>query len=165
MSDTPLIPARLPRRPLLLAAALIAAELLIVGITFKHGIRFDCRANWGGTACGLASRSLAALYCLLAAGGLFAVLRAGLVRRLLAEARQAPRALWLNLPGFALALTPVALLQEGQGAAMRVPAFALWGGGMALMLAGLALWLAPPARWRGGRGARAAAAALPLHHA
>lgn len=96
MSDSRAFPARLPVRPLLLAAVLIVAEFLVIGLAFKHGIDFDCRANWGDRACGMASKSLAALYCVIAAGGLFALLRPQMFRSLLADAGHDLRPLGLK---------------------------------------------------------------------
>lgn len=148
MSDLPLTSTRLPLRPLFLAAVLIVGQFLIIGLVFKHGIDFDCRANWGDRACGMASKSLAALYCVIAAVGLFALLRPQLFRDLLAQAGHDLRPLGLNLIGFVLAMLPVLFLREGSGDAMITPAFLLWGLGMALILSGLALWLAPLAAWR-----------------
>lgn len=148
MSDMPLPSPRLPLRPLFLATALIVAQFLIIGLVFKHGIDFECRANWGDRACGMASKSLAALYCVIAAVGLFALLRPQLFRDLLGQAGHDLRPLGLNLAGFGLAMLPVLFLREGGGDAMIAPAFLLWALGMALILSGLALWLAPPAAWR-----------------
>lgn len=162
MSEISAIPTRLPRRPLLLAAALIAAEFLVIGLVFKHGIRFDCQANWGNGPCSLASRSLAALYCMIGAAVLFAALRPAQIRALLSDAGRWPPALWANLAGFALAMVPVALLREGSGATALAPAFAFWGIGMALLLGGLLFWLAPPARWRAFAAASGATPALVL---
>lgn len=153
MSDSPALPDRamtarpLPVGPLMLAAGLIALQFLIIGITFKHGIEFRCLDNWPPRACGMASKSLAALYCVIAAVGLFAILRPALFRDLLAQAGRDLRPLGLNLAGFAAAMLPVLLLRQGGGAAMLVPAFALWTLGMALILLGVLLWLAPVANW------------------
>lgn len=140
--------ARLPAAPLALAALLIVVEFLVIGLTFKHGIDFTCLQNWPPQACRLASKSLAALYCVIAAIGLFALLRPALFRDLLAEAGRDMRPLGLNLAGFVLAMGPVLFMQQGQGAAMLLPAFALWTLGMALILLGIAGWLAPMPRWR-----------------
>lgn len=140
--------ARLPFRPLLGAAFLLIFEFLVIGFVYKFGINFDCRANWGNAACGTASKSLAALYCVIAAIGLFALLRPSLFRGLLAETGHDARALGLNLAGFGLAMIPVLFLREGDGARMMPLAFLLWVPGMALLLTGLLGWLAPVARWR-----------------
>lgn len=137
-----------PVRPLLLAALLIILEFLVIGLTYKHGIDFECRPNWGNWACGSASKSLAALYCMIAAGALFALLRPYLFRELLAEAGHDPRWLWPNLAGFGLAMVPALLLRDGIGATMLVPTFLLWVLGMALILTGLLGWLAPARLWR-----------------
>lgn len=148
MSDSPVLTARrLPIAPLMLVAGLIVAEFLIIGITFKHGIEFRCLDNWPARACGMASKSLAALYCVIAAVGLFAILRPALFRDLLAQAGRDIRPLGLNLAGFVIAMLPVLLLRQGGGAAMLAPAFALWAVGMALILLGVLLWLAPVANW------------------
>ncbi|MFC3169183.1 exosortase E/protease, VPEID-CTERM system [Paracoccus fontiphilus] len=147
MSDSRALAPRLPVAPLALAALLLVAELLVIGLTFKHGIEFRCLDNWPPRACGAASRSLAGLYCVIAATGLFALLRPALFRDLLARAGHDARPLALNLAGFALAMLPVLFMRQGQGAAMLVPAFAAWTGGMALILAGITGWLAPRALW------------------
>lgn len=150
MSDMPApAPAlRLRLAPLALASGLLAFQLLVIGMVFKHGIDFDCRANWGNAACGAASKSLAALYCMIAAGGLFAILRPGLFRMLLSEPGQGLGPLLVNMAGFVLAMVPALLLREGGGTAMMGPAFTLWAAGMGLILAGLLGWLAPWDRWR-----------------
>ncbi|MBK4218136.1 exosortase E/protease, VPEID-CTERM system [Paracoccus caeni] len=148
MTDSRTLSSRLPVAPILLAAVLIVAEFLIIGLLFKHGINFDCRENWGDRACGTASKSLAALYCVIATVGLFAVLRPALFRALLAEAGHDPRPLGLNLAGFVLAMSPALFMREGDGAAMLWPAFLLWTAGMGLILTGILLWLAPRALWR-----------------
>ena len=148
MSDVPVLPARPRLRPLLLAAALIVTQFAVIGITFKHGIEFRCLDNWPARACGSASKTLAALYCVIAALGLFAILRPALFRDLLTDAGHDIRPLGLNLAGFALALLPLGFMRQGQGAAMMLPAFGFWTLGMALILAGLLFWLAPWARWR-----------------
>lgn len=158
MTDLPAPTSRLRLAPLALAAGLLVLEFLLIGLVFKHGIDFDCRANWGDAACGIASKSLAALYCIIAAGGLFAILRPGLFRDLLAAEGHDARPLALNLAGIGLAMAPVLFLREGMGAAMIWPAFALWGIGMGLVLTGLLGWLAPWPRWRAFLGQ----AGLPL---
>lgn len=140
-------PRRLPATPLALAALLMAAELLVIGLTFKHGIEFRCLDNWPHQACRAASRTLAALYCVIAALGLFCLLRPALFRDLLARAGHDARPLGLNAAGFAVAMLPVLFMRQGQGAAMLVPAFAAWVGGMALILGGIGGWLAPLALW------------------
>ena len=149
MSDMPAPPLRLRVAPCALAAGLLAAQFLVIGMIFKHVIDFDCRANWGILACGTASKSLAALYCMIAAVGLFAMLRPTLFRELLSDAGHDTRPLLLNLAGFILAMIPVLMLNGASGTAMILPAFALWIAGMGLILAGLFGWLAPWERWRG----------------
>ncbi|WP_162798917.1 exosortase E/protease, VPEID-CTERM system [Paracoccus indicus] len=148
MSDMPAPPLRPRVAPCALAAGLLALEFLVIGMIFKHVIDFDCRGNWGVTACGTASKSLAALYCMIAAVGLFSMLRPALFRDLLSEAGHDARPLLLNLAGFVLAMIPVLMLQGATGTAMMAPAFALWIAGMGLILTGLAGWLAPRFRWR-----------------
>lgn len=148
-------------RPLALAAALLAAQLLAIGLVFKHGIDFYCLDYWPAAACGTASRSLAGIYCAAAALGLFAVLRRGLFADLLSDPGRDPRPLMLNAAGFLLALVPVMFLRETDAARAAVlPAFACWTLGMAMMLAGIGLYLAPPARW--ARFLRGAGPALPV---
>ncbi len=133
--------------PPLVALILIIAEFLVIGLTFKHGIQFDCRQNWGNWACGSASKSLAALYCMAGTGTLFALLRPKLFRDLLAEAGHDLRPLGLNLAGFLLAMVPVLFLREGSGASTILPAFLAWAAGMALILGGILGWLAPVPLW------------------
>ena len=147
MSASRVFSSRLPAAPICLAGLLIVAEFLIIGLTFKHGIDFDCQANWGIAACATASKSLAALYCVIAAVGLFSLLRPDLLRRLLAEAGRDPRPLILNAAGFALAMLPAVFMREGSGTAMLLPAFLLWMSGMGLILLGILGWLAPRDRW------------------
>ncbi|MCQ0969375.1 exosortase E/protease, VPEID-CTERM system (plasmid) [Paracoccus sp. TK19116] len=148
MTDATAMSSRPRLRPLALAAILLAAEFAVIGITFKHGIDFRCLDNWPAGACRSASRSLAALYCVIAVLGLYALLRPTLFRDLLAEAGRDARPLGFNVIGFALAMAPLLFMQQGQGAAMMGPAFACWAIGMTLILGGLAGWLAPLRRWR-----------------
>ncbi|WP_207101593.1 exosortase E/protease, VPEID-CTERM system [Paracoccus shandongensis] len=157
MSDSraPRLPApSLPLTPLALAALLIVAELLVIGMTFKHGIAFRCLDNWPRPVCETTSRTLAGLYCAIAATGLFALLRPWLFRDLLARAGHDARPLTVNGAGFALAMLPVLFLRQGEGTAMILPSFAAWIPGMALILGGIGAWLAPRALWaRFGRRA------------
>ncbi|RJE78541.1 exosortase E/protease, VPEID-CTERM system [Paracoccus sp. JM45] len=148
MRNMPAPPLRLRVTPCALAAGLLAMQFLVIGMIFKHAIDFDCRANWGIAACGTASKSLAALYCMIAAVGLFSMLRPHLFLDLLAEAGHDARPLLLNLAGFILSMIPVLMLQGASGTSMMIPAFALWVPGMAMILAGLCGWLAPWQRWR-----------------
>ncbi|WP_299848196.1 hypothetical protein, partial [uncultured Paracoccus sp.] len=131
-----------------MAAFLLVAQFLVIGVTFKHGIEFRCLDNWPPRACGMASKSLAALYCVIAAIGLFALLRPALFLALLAEAGRSLQPLALNLAGFVLAMLPAVFMRQGQGEAMLLPAFALWSLGMGLLLVGLLGWLAPWRLWR-----------------
>lgn len=147
MTDLSSPALRLPKAPLGLAAAILVAEFMAIGLLFKHGIDFDCRANWGNGACGGASTILAALYCMIAAGGLFAVLRPGLFRDLLADAGHDARPLAVNLAGLVVSLLPALLLNEGGGRAMLLPTFALWSLGMAMILGGILAFIAPRRRW------------------
>lgn len=151
-------PARLP---LIFAAVLLAAQFLVIGLLFKHGIDFHCLDFWPAAACGGASRALAGLYCAIAALGLLALLRPQQFRDLLAAPGSDPRALLLNLAGFAITLLPALFLREsGDARQMMLPAFACWGVGMALLLAGLLGWLANRDRWM--RFLRAVGPALPV---
>lgn len=148
MTDSSVTYRNRPARPLVIAAGLIVIELLSIGLIFKHGIEFRCLDNWPGLACRTASKSLVALYCMIAAIGLFAILRPQLFRDLLCEAGHDIRLLGLNLAGFSTAMLPILFMQQGQGSEMLVPAFALWSCGMILILAGVLGWLAPVGRWR-----------------
>lgn len=147
MSDSRAIPIRRPAAPLVLALLVLAGELLVIGLTFKHGIEFRCLDNWPPQACRTASRTLAALYCVIAAAGLFALLRPALFRDLLAQAGHDARPLGLNLAGFVVSMLPVLFMRQGQGAAMLLPAFAAWSAGMLLILLGVMGWLAPLGLW------------------
>ena len=113
---------RSPRAALVLAGALLVAELGAIGVIFKHAIEFECLANWPAWACSGASGALVAMYCLLGALVLFGMLRPRPLRDL---ARQAGERLWplaLNAGGVVLALIPVAFLREGSGAAALITA-------------------------------------------
>jgi len=140
-------PAFSPRAGLLIAALLLVGEVAAIGLIFKHGIAFECLANWPAAACSGASGILIALYCMLGAVLLFGMLKPDRLRELTAHAGARIWPLGLNLAGTAIALLPVFLLHEGSGTAALVPSFILWGIGMALLLAGLGLFLASPARW------------------
>lgn len=132
----------------MIAALLLAGEFLLIGLVFKHGIDFHCRSNWPHVACNLGSRGLAGLYCVAAALALFFFLKPQVFHRLLAAAGHDLRPLLFNAAGTLLTLVPVLFLRKGQGTAMRLPAFAFWFSGMALMLARLLFYLAPPGHWR-----------------
>ena len=141
----------LDRRLLIGAALVLVAELLLIGTLFKHGIAFECRANWPKAACGGASSALIGVYGALTGLVLLAWLRPGPFRRLLAGAGQGRPGpgLAINLAGLGLAMVPALWLRDGGGAGLVAPTFGLWIAGMALLLAGGLIWLAPAARWRG----------------
>lgn len=152
--------AALPRRALLITAILLLAEFLIVGLTFKHGIDFYCRDDWPILACGGSSKSLAAIYCVIAALTLLAMLRPAMFRDLLTEAGRDWRWLALNVAGLLIAMIPVLFLRRGSGTTTLLPAMACWVPGMAMMLWGAMAFLAP--RWRWRVFAQAAGGALPV---
>lgn len=137
-----------PRRALLLALALLLVELIALGLLFKHGIDFKCRANWPVAACKAASTSMVGLYCTLGALFLLFTLRPAPFRALSAQAGQAGWPLGLNLAGVGLALVPVFLLKDGSASQALLPTLLCWTLGLAAMLGGVALYIAPAARWR-----------------
>lgn len=137
--------ARQPRAALVVAVLLFAAELLTLGLVFKHGIDFECRAQWPGWACSGASGALISVYCVTGMLVLYAMLRPVPLRALVADAGLRLWPLALNGLGFGLALLPV-LWMTG-GAAPLWWSFAAWISGMLLLMLGLALYVAPWPRW------------------
>ena len=134
------------RSALWLALGLFAAELLVLGILFKHGIRFDCADNWPQWTCDMANGVLVTAYGIYGALFLFAMRRESL-RHLMAETGTRNWPLGVNALGFGIALLPVLWLTNGIGGAAIQLSFVCWVLGMALMLTGLALYLAPRALW------------------
>lgn len=145
-SATPRPSAR-PVRPLMIAGLILVVQVLVIGLTYKHGIDFYCLDYWPALACSSASRTRPVFTVPWRRWRCLRCCAAG-CSDLLAQAGTAPRALGLNAAGFALAFAPIAFLSEtAQARAMVLPAFAFWTLGMGLMLAGLGRYLAPPARW------------------
>ena len=135
------------RGALVLATVLFVFQLGLIGIIFKHVIDFECRANWPSWACGSASGALVAVYALLAVLTLYFVLRPDPLTRLLQDAGHSFRPLFLNLAGFAIALSPMMLLRDGVGTNTLTLTFMLWAFGFSALIAGLLLFLAPFQRW------------------
>ncbi len=139
----------LPRRTsLLLIISLLLVELIVIGTVFKHGVDFDCKANWPRTFCTTASSSMVAIYCVLALLVLLSVLRPAPVLQLIESARIKLRPVLTNLTGVIVTLLPVTFMQNGVGTAVALPAFALWGLGVCLMFVGAALCIASTSRWK-----------------
>ena len=135
-------------RALVISAVILFVELLFVGSVFKHSIDFECLGNWPAWACSGASGAMIAVYCAMGALAVTLMLRPEPFRVLLQGANGAHRFLGLNLAGTALALVPILLLREGDGASMMWPALSIWAIALTLMIAGLVLFVAPLERWR-----------------
>ena len=146
-SQPPNRPALAHKPALLLAGGLGLFQLASIGLLYKHGVEFECLANWPAAACAGASGILVSLYAALAALALYFMLAPQALRDLLGEAGHSWAPLLLNLTGFALALRPALILFPGQGTAMLVPVFTLWIIGFSGVLLGLMWFVAPAARW------------------
>ncbi|MBU2993997.1 exosortase E/protease, VPEID-CTERM system [Octadecabacter sp. 1_MG-2023] len=133
---------------LVLAIVLLFVELTALGTLFKHGIDFECLANWPQPVCRNASRSLVAIYCLLGVTALLFMLRPAPLKTLTQDAGSRFWPLAINGAGVLVALVPFVLLSGATGRGGIVPSLMLWGVGAALMLAGIALFIAPLDRWR-----------------
>ncbi|WP_096788072.1 exosortase E/protease, VPEID-CTERM system [Rhodobacter sp. CZR27] len=159
-------PLRPAVAPLLALVGLLAAELAVIGVTYKHLIRFTCLENWPAAVCGGASTFMVSVYAMAAALALVALLIPEAVRQLAAEAGLRRAGLLPNLAGFAAMMAPLPLLAEGAGTAVLPVVLACWGMGILLGATGALLMVAPLARWRvflaaqGGRFALAAVAGL-----
>ncbi|WP_074221791.1 archaeosortase/exosortase family protein [Rhodovulum sp. ES.010] len=127
---------------------LLAAEFAAISLIYKHGIDFDCQANWGWRICGAASGVMVSALTLAGALALFAMLARGAMARFLPRPGRAPCPSASNLAGVAVMFLPLLFLENGTGRMFVAPAAAVWGLGMLLGGAGAALMLAPPARWR-----------------
>ena len=136
-----------PKWPLIGALVFFFVELLLIGVTYKHGISFTCLDNWPPSACRGASGVLVSIYCICAALALFAVLFRKPFQRLFQEAGEARWPLALNVLGVGIAMIPLSFMTEGSGIASLWPALGLWTLGMGALLAGLLLYLAPIQRW------------------
>lgn len=132
-----------PKTAWMLAVLLAIVELAAIGLSYKHGIAFECRANWPVWACSGASTFLASIYTLGGALVLYFLLRRGAGARLLGSAGRDLRPLILNAAGFAIAMVPVFLLREGDGMRMLWPSLFLWVAGFGLLIAGLVFLVAP----------------------
>ena len=135
-------------RTVLAIVALVVAQLLVLGVVYKHAIAFECLANWPAWACRSASGALVAIFTCAGAVALYAMLRPAPFRGLVAEAGGRPWALGLNALGFVSAFVPVLFLRDGAGSWAIAAAFAVWVPATALLLIGFALAVAPGARWR-----------------
>ncbi|SFR19251.1 exosortase E/protease, VPEID-CTERM system [Poseidonocella sedimentorum] len=148
-TDMPISDGPAPASALVLAGALLVAELALIAMVYKHGIDFTCHLNWPGVACRAANASMLSLYGLAAVLCFFALLTPAPIRALLAEAGQAGRwPLGLSLVGLAICMIPVAFLREGDGTSTLRLTFGFWVPGFALLLGGMLRYVAPPRRWR-----------------
>lgn len=141
----------LPPRRLLgwpLVALILIAELAVIGITYKHGIHFNCIDNWPRSVCRSASMSMVAVYTAAAAAGIFAIFAPAAVRQLFAEAAPRRLPLLINLLGALVMMAPLPLLVEGSGTRHLPMVLALWLLGAGLGGLGALLMLAPWPRWR-----------------
>ncbi len=143
------VPSTPHRATWLLVGALVLffVELLIIGVSFKHGIHFTCLANWPSYACRGPSGALISIYCICAALALFAFLFRAPFARLFEVPGQKLWPLGLNVFGVLLALVPITFLTEGSGTSSLPPAMAFWFTGMAAILVGILLYMAPATRW------------------
>lgn len=123
-------------------------QLGSIGLLYKHGVEFECLANWPAAACAGASGVLVSLYAAMAALALFFVLVPRALGALVRDAGHSWAPLLINLTGFALTLRPALILTPGQGTAMLVPVFTLWVIGFGGVLGGLLWFIAPWSRWR-----------------
>jgi len=139
--------AHSPSLPLIGAFVLFLVELVVIGVTFKHGVNFTCLANWPAQACSGPSGLLISIYCVTGALTLFAVLFPNPVQRLLSQAGGRLWPLGVNILGAVIAMLPIKFLAEGTSTTYLVPSFLCWGLGMALLLSGLLLYLAPLDHW------------------
>lgn len=139
--------ARNARFALFGAVVLLVAELLAIGLVYKHGIDFYCLGNWSRNTCASASYLLVSIYGAIGAFVLFGLLTRGAWRGLFDRAGHKLWPLALNAIGMIIAMIPVLFLKEGAGTSMIVPSFTCWGIGMALLGAGFLLFIAPVDDW------------------
>ena len=136
------------RLAVLAAALLLLGQLLAIGFIYKHGIDFECRANWPRSACMGASGLLVSVYGILGSFIVFSLLFPSSLARLVSRAGERRWPLALNALGMALALVPVFLMTEGSGNASLLPTLLFWSAGFALLSGGILLFLAPISMWR-----------------
>lgn len=146
----------------LLVLALVFAELVGIGLIYKHLIDFRCLSNWPAGLCRGASMTMVGAYTGAGALLLLGFLLPDDRRALLAEAGLRPRGLILNLAGVGAMLAPLPFFVEGSGTTYLAPIFAFWSLGAILGGAGTALMLAPVARWKPFLATRGMAFALCL---
>jgi len=127
---------------------LLALQLFVIGYVFKHGIDFDCIANWSRNTCASASYMLVSVYGIIGAFVLFRLLKRDAWNGLFENAGTQLAPIAINIAGFIITLIPALLISEGSGTAARVPSFIMWGVGLALLGIGLVLFLAPLKTWQ-----------------
>jgi len=145
IADTPR--QTLPRNALFGAVILLAIQLLVIGLVYKHGIDFNCLANWSRNTCASASYMLVSVYGVIGAFVLFGLLSRGALRGFFDSAGRSLWPLAMNVVGLVIAMIPVLFLSNGTGTSAMIPSFLCWGIGMSLLGCGLLLFLAPAARW------------------
>ena len=133
---------------ILIAGCLLVVELAAIGAVFKHAIDFTCRDNWPLFVCRALDRGLIATYGMLGALTCLLALVPRSLEGIGAEGLRGIGPLKINLAGVALALVPVFLMRPGSGIGGLLPALAIWGGAVGLILGGLGLWLAPRSIWQ-----------------
>lgn len=131
-----------------LVIALIAAELLIISIAYKHNFEFTCRDTAPVWFCAFAGRMVLRALGILAGLALFMLARRGAVAGLLETPGPLLAGLAANLAGFALVLAPWFGLSDASPAGLVALASVSWSLGGLLVVAGLALILAPVAAWQ-----------------
>lgn len=127
--------------------SIFVVQLLVIGSVFKHGIDFECRANWPKNVCISSSGILVSIYGLIAAFVLFGILFRSSLSKLVEQAGHQVWPLLLSFGGLVIAMIPVLFLKEGTGSSMLIPTLACWTIGMGTLLAGIALFMAPAHRW------------------
>lgn len=131
------------------ALVLLAVELLAIGLTYKHGIDFNCIQNWGRNSCASASYMLVSVYGLIGAFALYSFLSPGVLNALLQDVGHKYLPIAVNVLGLVIAMVPIAFLDGGSGNGYLVASFTFWIVGMGLLGAGFLWFLAPMERWLG----------------
>jgi exosortase E/protease (VPEID-CTERM system) len=142
MTELPLpAPRSFPR----LLLALIAAEIVVVALTFQFAVDFDCRAARAYGACMALRNSLGRGLALLAVVVLVPAVR-GCLLALPPRPRPMPWPL-VHLAGVALILAPALAPASADFARTFRASLPLWISGAGLAGLGALFWLAPPAAW------------------
>lgn len=127
--------------------AVFVIQLLVIGTVFKHGIDFECRANWPDMVCISSSGVLVSIYGLIAAFVLFGILFRSSLTKLLEQAGHRLWPLMLSFVGLVIAMIPVLFLKDGTGSSMLLPTLLCWVLGMGTLIVGIALFFAPAPAW------------------